>query len=87
MPVGTTCHETPKRSFSQPHWLSSPPSVRRLPVVVELLLRLAVDLERDRLVEREVRAAVDADEALPVQLELDRQHHARLARALPPCSA
>ena len=27
MPVGTTCHETPKRSFSQPHWLSSPPSV------------------------------------------------------------
>src|SRR5690606_38787726 len=24
---GITCHETPKRSLSQPHWLSSPPSV------------------------------------------------------------
>ncbi len=22
---GTTCHETPNRSFSQPHWLGSPP--------------------------------------------------------------
>src|ERR1700704_4674775 len=26
---GTTCHETPNRSLSQPHGPSSPPSVRR----------------------------------------------------------
>lgn len=24
---GTTCQETPKRSTSQPHWISLPPSV------------------------------------------------------------
>ena len=27
IPRGTTCHDNPNRSFSQPHWLSSPPSV------------------------------------------------------------
>ncbi len=25
-PAGATCHDTPNRSLSQPHWLSSPPS-------------------------------------------------------------
>ena len=24
--LGTICHDRPKRSFSQPHWLSTPPS-------------------------------------------------------------
>ena len=28
--VGTTCHDTPNRSLSQPHGPSSPPSVSRV---------------------------------------------------------
>src|SRR5215208_6815187 len=46
------------------------------PVRVDLFLALAADLERDRLVEREVRAAVERDELLPVELELDCHHGA-----------
>src|SRR3989442_6525802 len=30
--AGTTCHDTPKRSLSQPHGPSSPPSERRFQV-------------------------------------------------------
>ena len=41
------------------------------PVLVDLVLRLAADLERDRLAEREVGAAVEGDELLAVELELD----------------
>src|SRR5262249_29688924 len=52
-----------------------------LPEVVDLILGLAFDRERDRLVEAELRAAVDADEPLAVELELDCHHHPRLARA------
>src|ERR1039457_282307 len=43
------------------------------PVVVDLLLVGAMDHERDRLVERELRTAVDRGELLPVQCEVDRQ--------------
>src|SRR5690606_25703860 len=46
------------------------------PQLVDLLLRLAVDKERDRLVEGELRPAVERQVALPGQLEHD--HH-RLA--------
>src|SRR5689334_24778500 len=52
-----------------------------VPVVVDLLLGLAVDLQRDGLAERELRAPVDADEAVAVELELDRHDHAGLTRA------
>ena len=51
-----------------------------LPVVVDLVLLLAVDLERDGLAERELGAAVDADEPLSVELELHGHDRARLAR-------
>ena len=52
---GTICHERPNRSFSQPHGPGSPPSaVERIPQPVDLGLVLALDHERDRLVEVEV---------------------------------
>jgi hypothetical protein len=35
------------------------------PEIIDLVLRLASDLERDRLVELEMRAAIERDEALP----------------------
>src|SRR5262249_10538773 len=40
------------------------------PEIVDLLLGLAMDLERDRLVEFEMRAAVEGDKLLPGDLEL-----------------
>ena len=42
-PVGTTCHDRPNRSLSQPHcWaLASPPAVSRLPEAIDLGLSLA----------------------------------------------
>jgi len=48
------------------------------PIVVDLVLRLAHDLERDRLAELELRAAVEAKEFLPFEFELNRHHGARL---------
>ena len=78
--VGTTCHDSPKRSFSQPHGPSLPPSDSLLPVVVDLGLVLAGDREGNGLVERELRPAVDRDEALAVELELDGHHHAGRSR-------
>ena len=51
------------------------------PVVVDLGLVGTVDLQRDRLVERELRAAVDRREELAVELEVDREHGPGLARA------
>src|SRR2546425_874229 len=41
-----------------------------LPVVIDFALGLAVDGERDRLGELEVRAAIQRDESLPIELEL-----------------
>ena len=55
----------------------------RRPVAVDLLLVGAVDLERDRLVERELGAAVQRDELLPVELEPRRPSRCR-RRAAPP---
>src|SRR5215213_6379390 len=51
------------------------------PVPVDLLLRLAVDLQGDRLVEGEPRAAVEREEGLAVELEGDRHDGPGLARA------
>ncbi|MCY1373054.1 hypothetical protein D9M69_603040 [compost metagenome] len=48
-----------------------------VPVVVQLVLGLAVDLEGHRLVEGEDRSAVEGGEALAVQLETDGQYRAR----------
>src|SRR5262245_13381377 len=48
------------------------------PEVVDLLLALAGNLERHRLIELEVRAAVEGDEFLPFDFELHGHHRARL---------
>jgi hypothetical protein len=39
------------------------------PEIIDIVLRLAGDLERDRLVELEMRAAIERDEALPFNLK------------------
>jgi hypothetical protein len=61
------------RSASQPVAVLQPPALlldaaleKPAPVVVDLVLRVALDLQRHRFGERELRAAVDADEALAV---------------------
>ena len=61
--AGTTCHERPQLSFNQPQGPSSPPSPS-LAQKWSILLRRAMHLERDGLVELEVRAAVQSDEGL-----------------------
>src|SRR4051812_43066195 len=96
---GVTCHDTPKRSFTQPHGPGrprppqaeaplppppgpGPPAVAELlPVVVDLILVGTLDLEGDRLVERELRAAVERDERRAVELEGHRHDAAGVARA------
>ena len=62
---GTICHDRPNLSFSQPHWLSCAARGELVPQLVDLLLRLAVHDEGDRLRELEVRPAVQGDELLP----------------------
>jgi hypothetical protein len=49
--------------------------------VVDLLLVVAQDLERDRLAERVLRTAVEGEELLPHQLEADGHHSAFFTRA------
>src|SRR5438552_11595282 len=69
--VGTTCHDTPNRSLSQPHcayW----PRRERLPEVIYFFLRLAVHDERYRLGEFEEWPAVQRRELLPIELECHR---------------
>ena len=51
----------------------------RVPVVVDLGLVVAADLEGDGLVELELRAAVEGEELLAVGLELDGQYGTRAA--------
>src|SRR5690625_7365866 len=50
-----------------------------IPVAIGLLLILGDDHEADRLVRREIRAAIQPDKAAPENGELDRQLAARLA--------
>ena len=58
------------------------------PEVVDLGLRVAEHLERHRLVELELRAAVERQELLALELELDGHHRAgRLAVDLLACVA
>ena len=63
---GTTCHDTPKRSLSQPHGSGLAALARqRLPIPVDFGLVVAVDGQRDRLGERELGAAVEPDVRRP----------------------
>ena len=79
-PSGTTCQETPYLSLHQPQALGAAGG-ELLPEVVDLCLVLAADLERDRLVELELRAAVDADELRVADPPPDRHDRARLLLA------
>ena len=54
-----------------------PVFAQRIPIIVDLVLRIAIDLERDRLVELEMRAAIERDEGLSVELERNGHHRAR----------
>ena len=47
-----------------------------LPVVVDLLLGLAVNLDRDRLVELEQWTSIERGESQAVELEVHRHHRA-----------
>src|SRR5262249_39861992 len=51
---------------------------QRAPEVVDLLLRFTGHLERHRLVELEMRAAVERQEFLPFDFELHGHHRSRL---------
>src|SRR6185312_13724796 len=62
--IGTTCQDRPYLSLSQPHACASP-----VPEVVDLLLAVAVDDQRDRLVELELRASVERQELDAIQYE------------------
>ena len=75
--AGTICHDSPKRSFSQPHWLSAPPSATSAAHSrsVSAWSSLATAI-RHGLVEREVRAAVERLERRSGQGEVHRQHRA-----------
>jgi hypothetical protein len=68
--AGTTCHDRPNLSFGQPQATLFAAVGELAPVVVDLVLRFAVDLKRDRLVELELRAAVERHELLSLDLEL-----------------
>ncbi|MNI68665.1 hypothetical protein D3C73_1243740 [compost metagenome] len=52
--------------------LDRPAGGQASPEVVDFFLGLAVDLERDRFVEDEVRATVKTRERLPIEFETDR---------------
>src|SRR6266516_5573501 len=54
------------------------------PVIIDLLLRLAVDHERDRCGELELRPAVQGHELLSIQLERHRHHRPLLPRRFLP---
>src|SRR6185312_4306747 len=55
----------------------------RVPVAVDLGLVVAIDRQRDRLGERELRAAVEPDERASAEGEVDRDDRAlRAARGL-----
>src|SRR5437762_2898447 len=54
----------------------------RVPVAVGLGLVVGVDHERNRLIELELGAAVQAEKVHSEHGELDRQHVARLARRI-----
>ena len=73
--IGTTCQDRPYLSFSQPHAcaLGSPPAPSLSQKVVDLLLAVAVDDQRDRLVELELRAAVQRQELDAIQHEVHGQ--------------
>ena len=76
--LGTTCQDSPYLSLSQPHTcdFGSPPGRELVPVVVELLLILDEDLQRDGFVELEDRPAIERGERLPFEFEGHRHDRA-----------
>lgn len=77
---GVICHANPQRSLHQPQALSAPPfRVNRVPVTVGFFLVLGDDHEAHRFVRLEIRTAVQADEGLAEDGELDGQLIAFLA--------
>ena len=72
-------HDLPRQAESvlEPSARPRLASVRRerIPQPVDLLLVLALDDERHRLVEAEIRSAVEALEVLAIEREIDRQDH------------
>jgi hypothetical protein len=84
--VGTICHETPNLSFSQPQGVFS--TCRKLlPQLVDLCLTLAIDQQRDGLVELELRPPIQRRELLTLELEGHGQHRPRQGAVLLPGSA
>ena len=68
---GTICHDTPKLSVSQPQRPLGAAFGQPLPIVVDLGLIVAIDDQRNRWRERELRAAVEAEELWPSIVEQD----------------
>jgi hypothetical protein len=86
--IGDQLHEPPRSDLPrQPEAVLAPAAGAlaaavaddRVPVAVGLLLVVGVDHERDRLVEVELRPAVEADERHAQDRELDREHVPLLA--------
>src|SRR5438067_7179518 len=80
--AGVTCQKSPYLSATHPHSTSLPPPAVSFSQSrgrgIDLLLRVAVDHERDRFGELEVRSAVQGGKFLPIQLERHRHHLAFL---------
>ena len=72
--LGTTCQDRPNRSLSRTARALLASLGELLPVVVDLGLVGAVDLERQRLGEGVLGPAVQRQERLAVELEADRHH-------------
>src|SRR4029450_2222214 len=72
--TGLTCHERPNLSLSQPHRRRSAIGGKFLPEIIDLILGLAVDRERDRFGELELRAAVERDKVDSVERKLHRHY-------------
>src|SRR5262249_22684630 len=81
-PVGRTHLPRQPELVLQPtaHALLATIGGELVPVVVDLLLVLAVDDERDRFVEGELRATVDRGELVPVEHERYGEHFTRGSR-------
>ena len=77
---GTTCHDTPNLSFSQPHGPSSPPSERVFQYRSTSSWLSQLSWNEIGLAEGELGPAVERRERLAVQLEADRHDGARFPR-------
>ena len=76
--AGTTCHDRPYLSFSQPQGPSSTALRELAPEVIDFGLRLAANLQRDRLAEFEIRTTIQSRECLSLDFEFNNHDRARL---------